>query len=228
MAMARSEAFKTPLARLSYAQSLYKPRAQQDGGKLKYGATLIFDLKDRAELEKVVANVITDEWGAKAIEMAKAGLIKSPFLAGDGKEARNKTTGDLHPGMGADKFFIRVQANEDRPPWIRWKDPNLQETETNVYSGCMVKAVINAFAWEHPQNGKGVSFGVEGVQKLQEGERLGGSTGGDPEKWIEHIEDAGEPPAETKTGAGASGLFGALAGLLILPGLLDNFSGLIG
>jgi hypothetical protein len=208
MAMARSDAFKTPLCRLSYAQSLYKPRAQQEGGKLKYGCTLILDLKDRAELEKIVAKVITDEWGAKAIEMAKAGLIKSPFLAGDGKEARNKTSGELHPGMGADKFFIRVQANEDRPPWVRWKDPNLQETETNVYSGCSGKAVINAFAWEHPQNGKGVSFGIEGFQKLQEGGRLGGSGGQDPEKWVEHIEDAGEAPAETKTGAGASGLFG--------------------
>ena len=227
MAMARSDAFKTPLCRLSYAQSLYKPRSQQEGGKLKFGCTLIFDLKDRAELEKIVAKVITDEWGPKGLEKAKAGLIKSPFLAGDGKEARNKTTGDLHPGMGADKFFIRVQANEDRPPWVRWKDPNLQETETNVYSGCHGKAVINAFAWEHSQNGAGISFGIEGFQKLQEGERLGGSGGQDPEKWVEHIESE-EPPPETKAGAGASGLFGALAGLCVLPALLDHFSGLVG
>ena len=208
MAMARSEAFKTPLVRLSYAQSLYKPRAQQEGGKLKFGCTLIFDLKERAELEKIVAKVITDEWGPKGLEKAKAGLIKSPFLAGDGKEARNKTSGELHPGMGADKFFIRVQANEDRPPWVRWKDPNNQETESTVYSGCYGKAVVNAFAWDNPQNGCGVSFGIEGFQKLQEGERLGGSGGQDPEKWVETIEDAGEAPAETKSGAGAQGLFG--------------------
>jgi hypothetical protein len=205
--MARSEDFKTPEGRLSYARSLFKARAQE-GGPLKYGCTLIFPLASRPALEKVVAEVIVAEWGPKGLERAKAGLIKSPFLAGDGKEARNKTTGDLHPGMGADKFFIRVQANEDRPPWIRWKDSNLQETETNVYSGCHGKAVINAFAWEHPQNGCGISFGIEGFQKLQDGERLGGSSGQDPEKWVEVLEDAGEAPPETKTGAGASGLFG--------------------
>ncbi len=75
----------------------------------------------------------------------------------------------------------------------------------------------------------GVSFGISGFQKLREGDPLGDiGTGGDPTKWVETIEDAGEAPAETKTGAGASGLFGALAGLCVLPALLDHFSGLIG
>ena len=57
-------------------------------------------------------------------------------------------------------------------------------------------------------NGSGVSFGILGFQKMQEGERLGGSGGSDPDKWVETIDDAGEAPAATKTGGGASGLFG--------------------
>lgn len=204
---ARSEDFKTPPCRLSFAQSLFKARAQ-DNGKPKFGCTLIFTKDQRAALEKHVGAVIVEQWGEKGIERAKGGLIKSPFLSGDGKEARNKTTGELHPGMSADVFFIRVQANEDRPPVVRWKDPNIPATPEEVYSGCRGFAVINAFAWHNDQNGDGVSFGIQYFQKTADDERIGGSGAIDPEKWHEKIADEGDAPSETKTGAGAGGLFG--------------------
>lgn len=207
--MARTDDFKTTKCRLSYAQSLFKPRAQEGNIKKKYGCTLIFPKADRPMLEAKIAEVIKEQWGDKGFAMAKSGIIKNPILAGDGKEARNKTTGDLHPGMGPDVVFVRVQAGEDRAPWVRWKDKNAQETEQTVYSGCYGKAVVNAFAWENPEGGKGVSFGVSGFQKLEDGERLGGSGGSDPEKWVETVEDVGEAPEATKSGAGAGGLFGS-------------------
>jgi hypothetical protein len=208
MAMARSEDFKSPECRLSYASGLFKPRAAAEGAPERYSATLIFPKAARADLEKHVAKVIEDEWGKKGIERAKAGMIKSPFLAGDGKEARSKSSGELHGGMGPDVFFIRVQANKDRPPAVRWKDPNLQETEANVFSGCYGKAVLNCFAWNNAQSGDGVSFGIQMFQRTREGERLGGSGGIDPEKFYETIPDDGTgAPAATKDGAGASGLF---------------------
>ncbi|MGO4869614.1 MAG: ssDNA-binding protein, partial [Roseiarcus sp.] len=114
MAKAHTDDFKTPLGRLSYAQTLFKPRAQEEGKDPKYGCTIIFPKAARAELEKRVAETIVAEWGPKGIEKAKAGLIKSPVLAGDGKEARNKQSGELHPGMGPDVFFISPTANKDR------------------------------------------------------------------------------------------------------------------
>lgn len=202
--MARSEEFKTPLGRLSYAMGLYKT-SKINNGREQYRATLIFDKKDRAFFEKYIAEVIKAEWGDKGIDMAKKGLIRNPLLAGDGKEARNKQTGDINAGLGADKIFIRVSANEDRAPWVRWKSPNTQETETNVYSGCYGKAVLSAFAWKNDQQGLGVSFGISGFQKLQEGDRLGGGSS-DASAWVETVEDAGAVP-ET-AGAGAGGLFG--------------------
>lgn len=203
MARARSPEFKTSICRLSFAQGLYKARAQQ-GGAPKFNCTLIFAKSDRAELEKIVAKVIKDEWGDKGMINAKNGLIKSPFLAGDGKEARNKTTGELHPGMGAEFFFIRPSANEDRAPWVRWKDKNTQETEETVYSGCYGRAVLTAFAWNNSASGDGVSFGIQGFQKHREGERLGGG-GSDPEKWVDKIEDDEVMEA---SGQGAAALFG--------------------
>lgn len=205
---ARSEDFKTPPCRLSFAQNLFKARAQE-GGKPKFGCTLIFPKSgDRSALDKAVKAVILEQWGEKGLERAKQGLIKSPFLDGAGKEARNKTTGELHPGMGEDVFFIRTQANESRPPVVRYKNPNIPATEEEVYSGCYGFGVINAFAWHNDQNGDGVSFGIQYFQKTADGERLAGSGAVDPEKWHEKIADEGDAPDTTKTGAGAGGLFG--------------------
>jgi hypothetical protein len=181
-------------------------RAPPSKARKKYSATLIFPKSARPEMEKQVAEVIRVEWKDAGIERAKKGLIKSPFLAGDGKEARNKSTGDLRPGMGAEFFFIRVQAGEERPPAVWFRDPNRHETEEVVYSGCYGNAIVNIFAWHNAQSGDGVSFGISGFQKLQDGERLGGSGRIDPEKWSETIADEG--PAPNVGGGGASSLFG--------------------
>ena len=125
MAKARSEEFKSPMCRLSYAKDLYKASKVNEGdARESFRCTLIFDKKDAAVLEKRVRDVIIAEWGEKGIARAKAGLIRSPFLAGDGKEARNKQTGDVNPGLGPDKIFIRPSANADRPPFVIWKDAN--------------------------------------------------------------------------------------------------------
>ena len=207
MANARSEDFKTETGRLSYAQSLFKAKEPEGGVAKKFGCTIIFPKSYRPTLEKIVAKVISDQWGPAGLERAKKGLIKSPVLAGDGKEAHSNKTGELHLGLGPDVFFIRPTANEDRPPLVWYRDPNKQETEDVVYSGCFGKAILNAFAW-NAASGDGVSFGIQGFQKLQDGERLGGSGGIDPEKWSETIADEGPAPESTKNGGGASGLFG--------------------
>jgi hypothetical protein len=207
MARARSQDFKTPLCRLSFAQGLYKISEKTN----KYGCTLIFPKADRKILEPYVAQVIKEEWKEPGLERARKGLIKSPFLVdtGDGKSpARNKQTGELHPGMGPDVFFIRCIANKDRAPWVRWKDPNLQMTEADVYSGCWVKAVIGCFTWHNDQSGDGVSFGITGLQKIKDGERLGSGGPADPSEYLETIEDTGDAPESTRQGGGAGSLFG--------------------
>ena len=205
--MERSADFKTDLCRVSFAGSLFKPRAQQEGGVEKYGCTLIFPKTcDRSALDAAVKSVLIAQWGDKGIDRAKAGLIKSPFLDGAGKEARNKKTGEIHPGFGPDVFFLRVQSI--RQPVLRYRSEHIPATEEEIYSGCYGKAVLNAFAWNNPQNGDGISFGIQFFQKISDGERLGGSGGVDAAKWMEAVPDEGAAPEATRGGAGASGLFG--------------------
>jgi len=203
--MFRTDDFKSPTMRGSYLQGLFKARANAEGGTEKFGCTLIGENKDRAVLEAEVKKCIVGEWGEKGLERAAKGLIKSPFLDGDGKEAHNKKTGELNPGMGAGLFFIRPSAIFE--PAVRYKSRSIQASPEEVYSGCYGFAVLNCYAWSHPTNGDGVSFGIAMFQKTGDGERLGGGGGVDVDKWYETVESS-DAPAETKGGAGAGGLFG--------------------
>ena len=93
----RGAEFRTPTGRLSFAQSLFKPRAAEQGGREKFGCTLIFPNTDKPAFEKALVEVLENQWPKDGIDRFKRGLIKSPILAGDGKEAHNKTTGTLNP-----------------------------------------------------------------------------------------------------------------------------------
>lgn len=233
--MERTTDFKTPggpkdgfeYARGSYLQSMFEPRAvgKEEGAKKRYGATLIMpkaalDAKvvlydgTKKSLNDIVGELIVAQWGDKGLQMAKDGLIKPPFLMGNGKEARNKTTGELHPGMGDDVFFIRTQANIEYPPAVYDATTGvaIESNKAQVYSGCYGFGVINFFCWDDPRNGKGISAGIRAFYKRKDGEKLGGDGQRDPDSWLdddEKVADAGAAPASTQGGAGAGGLFGA-------------------
>ena len=167
------------------------------------GCTLIFDSKYKPQLEKVIAEVIVEEWGEKGLARAKAGGIRNPILAGDGKEARSKQTGELHPGFGPGLIFIRTQANEDRPPQVRYRDgKEMPATPEEVYRGCYGFAVLNAFAWNHPQSGDGVSFGIRYFQKTRDGESIGGITPLDVDAWHEQVDEDPDFQNEPRPAAG--------------------------
>lgn len=219
MAMARSEEFKLENMRLSFP-NLVKPQQIEDKGvvKVKYNATLLWPKTagglglfgktasgEKLDIASVALKVATEQWGEKAGEWIKNGTIKTPFLDGDGPQGVNKKSGERHAGYEGHRF-IRTSANEDRKPRLFDKKLNPVTDLDTLYPGCYVNAVVNMYAWEHPQNGKGLSFGVSLVQFAKDGERLGGG-GVNPSDFLESIDDEGEAPAETTTGAGAGGLF---------------------
>ena len=60
-------------------------------------------------------------------------------------------------------------------PGIVDEDLNAVLDPTQVYSGCYARVSINAFPYSNSGN-KGISFGLNNVQFLQDGEPLGGRT----------------------------------------------------
>lgn len=210
--MARSEDVKTPLATIAFSRDLFKTRDRDNGSK-GYGCTLLFPKStDLSALTKAVTEAAVAEWGEKAKQMLKDEIIKSPFLDGDGKQGKNKETGEPHKGYPGTRF-IRCTSGAGHQPKVFGRNAISRITEeAEMPSGSKVYAVVNAYTWENKENGKGISFGVSIVQlhtKAEGDDVLGGGGGGpDPSKFLEKLEDEGEAPSETKGGAGAGGLFG--------------------
>jgi hypothetical protein len=200
---ARTDDFRTPECRIMYAQGLFEARSVQ-GSAPKFSCTLVFPNAAKPELEKHVRQVLTERWGEKGLVRARDGLIKSPFLKGDGKEARDKESGEIKQGFGPDVFFIRPIANPDRPPVLRFRDPNIPASKDEIYSGCHGFAVLNCFTWQHPQSGDGISFGIRYFQRTGGGDPLGGGGPVNPDKWF-------VPPQEEgggSEGGSADSMFG--------------------
>lgn len=208
--MSRSADVKTPLGRFAFTHSkgssLFEHRANKQGRK-QYGCSILFPKGvDISALQNAAVEAAVEEWGDKAKQMIKDGLIKSPFLDGDGKQGKSKETGEPHEGFPG-TTFIRVVSGEDYKPKIVNQKVLPIVDPSDFYSGVWGFAVVNAFTWENDEQGKGLSFGISMAQKVKDGDRLGGSGEADPEKAFEVIPDEGDALASTKTGDGAAGLF---------------------
>lgn len=53
------------------------------------------------------------------------------------------------------------------------REAKVSEAEARVYAGAWVRFHLNAYAWEHPTGGKGVSFGLKAVQFVRDDEPFG-------------------------------------------------------
>lgn len=203
--MARSPDVKTPLCRFSFV-NLLKPRTFEEGKAPTYNCTLLFPKgTDISALQNAAVQAAVDEWGDKAKQMIKDGLIKNPFLDGDGPQGLSKKTGERQKGF-AGMTFVRVMSGQDYPPVLVNGQRRPITKAEEFYAGCWGYAVVNAFTWENSKNGRGVSFSISMAQKVRDDEKLGGGAG-DPDKYFDVIENEGEAPAETKQGQGAAGLF---------------------
>lgn len=199
---------------VAFARGLVQARKNEDSGKEGYGCTLLINKENGGEamalIKQAVLEAATLEWKGDAAEWLKDGTIKSPILDGDGPQGKNKQSGERYAGF-AGCWFIRPSATMERPVKVfdRYGKQIFEESE--VPSGSLINANINAWTWTHPKTGRGVSINISLAQvvKKAEGEEvLGGGGGPNPDAFLEKIDDAGEAPASTKDGAGAAGLFG--------------------
>lgn len=215
---ARSEPFKTPVCRFSYVKDMFERKVKKtDDGQVVRDAktgkeitlqtcTLIFDNtpENKASFERVLQGVLREKWGDNGITRFKAGLIHNPLLAGDGVEAKNKKTGEIRPGLGADKFFIRVATQREVPVLYKSKlvPAKYGEGPDEIKSGDYGFAVLSAYTWHNAKKGDGISFGIEYLQKTRDGESLGGVGGISVDDFYESVQ--GTP---AMAGASADSLF---------------------
>ena len=203
--MARSEDILTPMGRFAFVDGLFKPRESTLTGRKAWQCSLLFPKEtDLKMLRDLVVETAQEEWGDKALQMLRDDLIKNPFLDGDGKQGKNKQTGEPHKGFPG-TTFIRLQSGEEYRPQLINRRMLPVTSREEFYSGVWGQAVINAFTWENEKNGKGVSWGISMAQAIRDDEKLGGGGAGRPEDWFHKIDDDGsDAPADAKSRGAAS------------------------
>lgn len=164
-----TETLITPKARLAFP-ALFEARSYNNQ-PAKFSATLVFDKAAQAtpEFAKLKA-------AAGAAAKAKFGdkipkTLKSPFRDGEEK--------DGVAGFNEDDVFINITSKRkprvvDRNK-VDGKFPDITD-EDRVYPGCYVRASVSVYAYDK-DGGKGVAFGMNNVQFLDDGERIASGGG---------------------------------------------------
>ena len=200
--MATSRKVMTPEYRGSFVYLLKAKPADEEGKKPRYTNVMLFKKgTDLSELSKILKEAAIAEWGEAEVEkLTKAKKLKLPFKdQGDCTNAEGELYAGYEPGnMCAEAWSI------DRPGVV---DTNVQDIieEREIYSGAWFRATVHAFTWDNPKKGKGVSFGLQNVQKLRDDERLGGASRTKPQNDFEPVEGASNDDGSAAT---ADALFG--------------------
>ena len=154
----------TGKVRLSYAH-LFESHAI-DGNEPKYSVSVIIPKSDKETLQaiKEAVNEAKEQgkgkWGGKV-----PANVKTPLRDGD----IDREGDEAYAGC----YFLN--ANSKNKPGI--VDINVQPIldSTEVYSGCYARLTLNFYAYNANGN-KGIAAGLGNVQKLADGEPLGGFT----------------------------------------------------
>jgi len=156
----------TGLGTISYAY-LWEPRMDEDGKPPKYSTSFLIPKDDIKTLTKIrdAINAAAqlgqvDKWNGKIPDP-----LKHPLRDGDA-EADEK--GPEYEGH----YFLN--ASSARKPRI--VDFQIQDItdEDEVYSGCKCRLSLNFYPFNSNGN-KGVACGLNHVQKIDDGEPLGGA-----------------------------------------------------
>lgn len=156
-----------PDTRWSYA-NVWEPKSI-NGGTPKYSVSLIIPKSDTKTIAKIEAAIEAayKEGEAKLKGNGKSvpalSVIKTPLRDGDME----------HPDdpVYANAYF--VNANATSAPGIVDADRNPILTRSEVYSGVYGRASISFYAFNSSGN-KGIACGLNNLQKIRDGEPLGG------------------------------------------------------
>lgn len=157
----------TGKVRFSYLNA-FKPRASAEGQEPKYSVCLLIPKTDKTTLGKIKAACEAARLSSAAIFGGKVPTsLKSPLHDGDGEKPNG---GEYGPEC---KGCYVLNASSKRAPGVidRSKVEILDETE--LYSGCYGRASLNFYAYNQSGN-KGIAAGLNNLQKLADGEPLGG------------------------------------------------------
>ena len=155
--------------RFSYA-NIWDPKSI-NGGKPKFSVSLIIPKDDTVTVNKIKAAIQAayDEGQSKLKGNAKSvpplSAIKNPLRDGDLER----------PDDPAYQNAYFINANSDTAPGVVDKNLNPIIDRSEIYSGVYGRASINLYAFNSNGN-RGIACGLNNIQKIRDGEPLGGKS----------------------------------------------------
>ena len=158
----------TGKVRLSYVH-LFEPYSNKPEQEPRYSCTILIPKSDKATLKKLQDAIKAAAENGKASVFGGRVPSNIKTTLHDGDEEADL---DRNPEY-AGHYYMAL--NSKQRPGVVDEDLNAVLDSTKVYSGCYGRVSINAFAYSNSGN-KGISFGLNNVQFLEDGEPLGGRT----------------------------------------------------
>ena len=176
----------TGKVRLSYA-NIFEPKSI-NGSDPKYSVSLIISKDDKQQVETIKKAINNAIEAGKTKLANKAGKItanlKTPLRDGD----EDRPDDEVYENS----YFIN--ANSTAAPMVVGLEKDsvsgkaIRLDETEVYSGCYARVSINFYAFN--TNGNiGIACGLGNIQKIDDGERLGGGSSAEEDFEFEEAED---------------------------------------
>jgi len=156
----------TGVVRLSYA-NVWEPKSI-NGGAEKYSVSLIIpksDTKTLSAINEAVNAAIEEGRGKFGGKIPNKAALKLPLRDGDIDRPDDEAY--------ANSYFIN--ANSITAPQIVDRNVNPILERSEVYSGVYARVGINFYAFNSNGN-KGIACGLGNIQKIRDGEPLGGRT----------------------------------------------------
>lgn len=167
--------------RLSYVH-VFEPHAVEAGQEEKYSVSVLIPKSDKKTLKKIKAAVEAakvagqGKWGGKV-----PAKLKTPLRDGDEERPDQEEY--------AGHYFLNASSKTKPGVVDASVQPILDSTE--IYSGCYGRVSLNFYPFNVSGN-KGIACGLNNVQKLRDGDYLGGRSRAEDDFDAVDIDDGGE------------------------------------
>ena len=165
MANMNSTKVVTETVRLSYA-NIWEPKSI-NGGEPKYSCSILIPKSDKTTVEaihKAIDAAVQEGIGKFGGKIPSRNLLKLPLRDGD-----TEREDDAYKGC----WFIN--ANSRTAPQVVDKHVKPILDRSEIYSGVYARVSLNFYAFSVNGN-RGVACGLGNIQKIRDGEPLGGHT----------------------------------------------------
>lgn len=157
----------TGKVRLSYVH-LFEPYSNKKDQEPRYSVTILIPKRDKVTLDKIDKAIAVAKEEGKAKHFGGRIPNNLKITLHDGDEEADLERNPEYAGC-----MYMAMSSKTRPGVVD-QDLNPILDSTAVYSGCYARVSINAFPYSNES--KGISFGLNNVQFLEDGEPLGGRT----------------------------------------------------